>query len=185
MGEETVVDTGKAIVVKSAPVGEETVVDMGKPIVVKSATMGDVEKAIREEIRSYRAASIDLLKWGVTLLISLETAIFFVRERVAKDMELSGRLGKGEQLPGDHWIIGTVAMLIVASCCFVISWLVGKQYRHNYAALKKLPDLVGPVFPPTRGGRYVLLFIYFVFPLFDGFIYFWRAWTEGHFSAPA
>jgi hypothetical protein len=133
----------------------------------KSKPMSDVEKSIRDEIRSYRVNAVEIFKWGTTLLVSFETALFFIRESVAKDLGVKSTL----QLPPDRWFAGTLFVFVVALCCFTVSWLVGTSLRSHMAELKKLPDLAGPIVKPSRWGRYILVVIFFVFPLFDALVY--------------
>jgi len=40
------------------------------------------EKYLREEIRALRESTIRIMQWGVTLLVSLQTALFFVRQEL-------------------------------------------------------------------------------------------------------
>ena len=111
---------------------------------------------------------MEILKWGVTLLVSLETAMFFIREQMAKDLGLTSIL----KLPFERWIGGTLFLFVIATCCFLMSLLVSTSYRAYAAALKTLPDLAGPIVPISRWGRYLVLMLYFVFPIVDGVIYF-------------
>lgn len=133
-----------------------------------------VEEIIRAEIRSYRDHLTKHYQWGVTLLVSLMTAIFFIRHKVADDLVAIGKLTKGEPLSFYHWLIGTTVLLIVALCCFALSHWLGTQARFHYKALKDLPGRVGPYNEPPRWLRRVLIWLYFVFPATDLALFFVR-----------
>ncbi|MFL5328674.1 MAG: hypothetical protein ACJ8C4_07140 [Gemmataceae bacterium] len=153
--------------------------------------MCDAEKCIREDIRSYRKTIIDIAKWGVTVLVTLQTATFFVREKVAQDMARAALMANNpvvnvnpvapaiETIPFRRWIVGSVLLLILAILFSLMSRIVGTQARKQIKGLRDVPGLVLPVYEPTKGARWVIYSMYFIFPLFDVILYFYLHSWQG------
>jgi hypothetical protein len=95
------------------------------------------EEMLREEVRFYADMQQKYMQWGLTLLISLQTAIFFVRHDLIQQYVDSGVLKKGEELPYYRYLVGTV---FIALCSYVLWRLtnrVNAQYRHYKDQLVK------------------------------------------------
>ena len=65
------------------------------------------EGLLREELRAIADTSLKLMQWGVTLLVSVETALFFIRRDVLASEIQSGRLKLGDELPAYRYYMGT------------------------------------------------------------------------------
>lgn len=57
------------------------------------ADLKEKEKILWDELRNIREIGLRLLQWGVTVLATLQTAIFFFRKDLYQRMQLTGQLG--------------------------------------------------------------------------------------------
>lgn len=124
------------------------------------------EELLSEEVRSAMDMGSRLLQWGVTLMISVQTALFFVRHEVVTSLIDGGALPKGSILPRDRYAIGTC---ILAYLAFVLSKLnarASEQYRHYKTQLIATRTSGISDLPIKHTGRWVY-FIYFSFPAID------------------
>ena len=77
------------------------------PLLGAEVTMKTKEELLSEEVRAAMDMGTRLLQWGVTLMISVQTALFFVRHDVLGSLIDAGTLPKGSQLPLGRYVIGT------------------------------------------------------------------------------
>jgi hypothetical protein len=123
------------------------------------------ERMLREEIRSLQMISIRVMQWGVTGLVSVETALFFIR----RDIAMSYGDGKAGvlQIPVQRYLIGTFFLVILASVFFRISLYISTRMAHyrNQLGVKSESGIVE--MPPRNGVRRWVFCLYFVFPLLD------------------
>jgi hypothetical protein len=130
------------------------------------STMKSREELLSEEVRAYADMASKMLQWGVTLMISVQTALFFVRQQILNGYIDAQQLPRGSGLPMGRYVIGTVFLMYLA---FVLSWLTARtnsQYRHYKRQLiecrsSKIADL-----PIKRTGRLAYA-LYFSFPVID------------------
>ena len=119
----------------------------------------------REVWQASRTASA-YLQWGVTLMISVQTALFFIRHEILTAEIDVGRLPKGSNLPLNRYLIGTAFLFFIAVVLSRFSARASEQYRHYKAQLiasrtSGIKDL-----PIKYVGRWSYL-LYFAFPVID------------------
>ena len=130
------------------------------------------ETILREEIRDLRKVLLKTMQWGVTLLASLETVIFFIRQSALKHYILLHKIPEGASLPFSMHIIGTIFLLIVAYICQQTTSLIARRYIVYMKQLMKLPerlDIEEPALDISMKWKSRVLF--YVFPAFDILLY--------------
>jgi len=128
--------------------------------------MKSQEELLSEEVRAAEDVAARMMQWGVTLMISLQTALFFIREDVLKQYVDAGKVPMGSELPLPRYFMGTAFLLIVA---IVLSRLTArsiKQYRNYKEQLIKCRPSGVIDLPIKHTGRWSYL-LYFVFPAVD------------------
>ena len=137
------------------------------------------EELLWEELRSVRDLLFRTLQWGVTVLASLQTAIFFLLREVRETMVTSGQLKATDSLPIERYLVGTLLLCVVTViCCYLVA-LSGNRYRKtreqlvetNYYGIKH-----GEV---QKVARYAVFVVFCAFPLLDIVI---RMWVHVHFE---
>ena len=93
------------------------------------------EKILWEELRNIREIALKMLQWGVTVMATLQTAIFFFRKDLYERMIAAGKLTNGEYIPWDRYLIGTFYLFVVASIFGYLLIMVGNRYRKIRAQL--------------------------------------------------
>ena len=133
------------------------------------------EEILWEEMRSVRDLIFRTLQWGVTVLASLQTAIFFLRKEVKDAMvnSIPSQLKATESLPIERYLVGTTILgLVSLICCYIVS-LYGNRYR---AITKQLRDsnCFGISYEaPRKTARYAVFLVFIAFPLLDIAIRLW------------
>ncbi|HEV2619255.1 MAG TPA: hypothetical protein VGU23_04885 [Acidobacteriaceae bacterium] len=128
--------------------------------------MKSTEELLSEEVRAAADMGSRTLQWGVTLMISVQTIIFFVRQALlAADID-AGKLPRGGHLSLGRYLIGTSFLLFIA---FILSRLNARsieQYRHYKTQLIASRESGITDLPIKHTGRY-LYYLYFAFPVID------------------
>ena len=128
--------------------------------------MKSKEELLSEEVRAASELGSKTLQWGVTLMISVQTVIFFVREALLNADIDSGKLPKGAHLPPGRYFVGTGFLFFIA---FILSMLTARsieQYRHYKTQLMANRGSGITDLPIKHMGR-VAYYLYFAFPLID------------------
>jgi hypothetical protein len=125
------------------------------------------EQLLWEELRSIRDIALKMLQWGVTALASLQTALFFLRKDVYERMLLLKELLPGQHLPWAMYLRGTLFLLMVAVIFSYLLFLTGNRYRKIRAQLVKLNVYQIEHGQASKSARWVVLFVYFAFPVLD------------------
>jgi hypothetical protein len=128
------------------------------------------ERILREEIRALHIAGMRILQWGVTVLVSVQTALFFVRRDITGEYASRGLLHAGEPLPFHRYIIGSFFLLVLATIFSRMTYRTSlRLYNYKRQLLECLPSGIEELgrFPELRilGAA-----VYFVFPLLDVFL---------------
>ena len=147
--------------------------------------MKSPEELIREEIQSLRDLMLRLIQWGVSILVALQTALYFVRRDVIKsliDRELTstttmgqavdklvqaGKLDAGALLPWRRYIAGTYFLLFVALIFAGITIYGSMQYRHYKQQLAQHVSSGITDVQVYKMPRWLILLVFLFFPLFD------------------
>src|SRR5579871_948875 len=124
------------------------------------------EELLSEEVRAFSDLSSRNLQWGVTLMISLQTALFFVRHEIVATYVEAGKLPKGSELPLDRYLIATGFLCFVAGILAVFTTRITKQYRHYKSQLIASRESGITDLPIKKTGRWAY-FLYFAFPVID------------------
>jgi len=150
--------------------------------------MKSTEEMLREEIQSLRDVLFRLVQWGVSVLVALQTALYFVRRDVIKsliDRELAPNvtmkqavetLVKAEKLAAEallpwwRYIAGTCFLLFVSLVFAGVTIYGTKQYRHARSELAK--HVTSGITPPQTSNVPLMLIVlmFLFFPLFDVFV---------------
>ncbi len=124
------------------------------------------EELLREEVRFYMDLVQKMMQWGITLMVSLQTALFFLRRELVDRMVTSGELQKGEQLPYWRYLAGTAFLLLAALIVSAINKRTVEQYR-NYKSQLLMCSESGITDLPLAGVGSRLKYLFFAFPVFD------------------
>lgn len=130
------------------------------------------EGVLRKELNNLAERGHRHYQFAVTLLVTLSTALFFVRKEAA---ERAGLL-PGEPFPFERHRWGTIVLAIVALILAFIAWAIYSSYLHF--ARQMPPVLVcGVRWLPRRSVRWILIATLGTFPLFDAYV----GWANAHF----
>jgi hypothetical protein len=127
---------------------------------------------VREEVRFYADLMQKYMQWGLTVMVTLETAIFFVRRDLAQTYVDAGIITKGQELPYFRYGVGTAFLLL---CSFVLYKFTSRtivQYRH-YKNQLAASNESGIVDKPTSGVSSWVNYLFFAFPVYDLAVRLW------------
>lgn len=148
---------------------------MTSPANTKNIDVVIKEQTLRSEIQHCRELVISIMRWGVTVLIGMETSLWFMRMHVTEHLAKLDNLQADETIPFVRWLFGTVFMLIVACVFYAITRYVGLKLR-DYR--RQLLDMKGESITgieEVQGAsstlRFTIYGLYFIFPLIDLIIY--------------
>ena len=136
------------------------------------------EEMLRDEVRFWVDQMQKYMQWGLTMMISLQTAIFFVRRDLVQSYVDAGILRKGAELPLFRYLIGSIFLV---GCAFVISKYYNRsavQYRHYKDQLVKNAES-GIDDKATTGMSRWMGYLFFAFPVYDVLV---RIWIDFKFS---
>ena len=128
--------------------------------------MKSKEELLSEEARADGDAALRLLQWGITLMISVQTALFFVRRDILNGYIDSGALREGSQLPIDRYLIGTGFLIFVAVVLSMFTARANEQYRNYKNQLIESRDSGITDLKVRYTGRWAYA-LYFSFPVID------------------
>jgi hypothetical protein len=107
-----------------------------------------------------------MLQWGVTLMISVETALFFVRQQILNGYIAAQQLPRGAGLPTWRYFIGTAFLAYLALILSLLTARTTSQYRHYKTQLMQCRDSEIKDLPIKYTGRLAYA-LYFSFPVID------------------
>lgn len=124
------------------------------------------EELLSEEVRAATTSMMNILQWGLTVMVSFQTALFFIRREVlSADIE-AGRLAKGSQLPFGRSLLGTLFLFGLAMIFSRLSARMAEQYRHYKAQLTANRESGITDLPIQYTSRWVYP-LFFFFPILD------------------
>jgi hypothetical protein len=132
------------------------------------------EEMLRDEVRFYADMMQKYLQWGLTVMVSLQTAMFFVRRDLSQTYVDAGILKKGQELPYFRYVVGTVFLLGCALVLRRFTNRVAEQYRHYKTQLVTSSES-GIDDKSTTGMSKWGGYLFFAFPLYDILV---RLWVE-------
>lgn len=124
------------------------------------------EEILRDEVHFYADMGQKYVQWGLTVMVSIETAIFFVRHELVQGYIDAGVLKKGDELFLRRYAIGTAFLAVAAFVLHKFSRRVAEQYRYYKQQLLNTNDS-GVEDKPTSGVSKWVSYLYFAFPAFD------------------
>ena len=124
------------------------------------------EEFLSEELRAVADFATRHFQWGVTLLISVQTALFFVRRDVLNGLIDGGIIPKGSELPIPRYVIGTLFLFVVATILSMVGARHAKQYRHYKMQLAESRQS-GIVDLPIKHTARWMYALYYIFPIID------------------
>ena len=128
--------------------------------------MKSKEELLSKETRAAADAGSRLLQWGVTLMVSLETALFFVRREAANALIEAGQLPKGSEVPFGRYLIGTCFLIFIALVLSKFTARSTAQYRNYKNQLMACRESTIKDLPIRYTGRWAYA-LYFSFPIID------------------
>src|ERR1017187_9645041 len=120
------------------------------------------EEYLREEVRFYLDQMVKLMQWGVTLLVSIQTALFFLRRWLLEGYVESGQVQRGGNIPWGRYLIGTAFLTFAALVVHVFGKRATEQYRHYKNQLLTSSES-GINDQTTRGTSRWISYLYFAF----------------------
>jgi hypothetical protein len=126
-----------------------------------------------------------MVQWGVSVLVALQTGLFFVRKEIVSnliDREVtpgaakkvaveslvhSGKLADGGVLSWKTYLVGTTFLLAVACIFMALTLYVSTRQRFYRAELKRCEEALARSPEPYTPIRWILMAMFFFFPLFD------------------
>ena len=148
-----------------------TVCTVSAPTITQSKGKSK-EEMLREEVRFWADMLQKYMQWALPVMISLQTAIFFVRRDLVQTYVDAGLLKKGQELMYSRYFIGTGFLLLCSAVLWKFSSRVNVQYR-NYKDQLSQGTESGIKDNPTTGISGWVRYLYFAFPAFDIFVRIW------------
>lgn len=131
------------------------------------------EVELRKEIRSLHVVMTRVFQVGVGFLIAANAALFYIRKDVVEKLISLGKLGPGQLLPLDRFLIGTIFLAMIAMLFVFVSRRLAKRYIFYREQL--IPKSInGSQIDELPSHPKMLLYVsllYFAFPLFDILLY--------------
>lgn len=124
------------------------------------------EELLSEETRAAAEGATRMLQWGVTLMVSLQTALFFVREAAANSMIEAGKLPRGSQVPLERYLLGTAFLIFIAVILSMFTARSTAQYRNYKSQLIACRESGVKDLPIRHTGRWAY-WLYAAFPVID------------------
>jgi hypothetical protein len=110
-------------------------------------------------------------------MVSIQTALVFIRRDLLSTFVAGGLLKVGEELPYHRYLVGTVFLGVAATILWALTNRSAKQYRHYKKQLLACEEKSGIVDqPPTGISKWIGVF-YFAFPVLDIAFRFWIEFT--------
>jgi len=98
----------------------------------------NAEKNLWDQIRSLTQISVRLAQWGITTLLGLLTALFFIRRELHEGL---GNLPPKHPLPVLYFIVGNLILWLVAVMFYRMSSWIRKRIFYYIGCLRKLPEM--------------------------------------------
>ena len=112
------------------------------------------------------------MQWGLTLMVSLETALLFIRRELLNSLISGGILKAADGLPYHRYLVGTFFLTVAATILWALTKRSAQQYRHYKNQVLQCNKL-GITDLPTSGISKWIGFFYFAFPIMDIAFRFW------------
>lgn len=121
------------------------------------------ERMLREELRALQFIIVRVMTWGVTVLVSVQTALFFVRRDVAH-AEATNSVTL--EIPLNRYLLGTFFLTLLATIIFRLWLYVSTRLRHYRKQLENCPSGIIEL-PVRNGSRPWVALIFYIFPMVD------------------
>lgn len=124
------------------------------------------EDVLRVEIRNLRGTLLRVNQWGVTVLASIQTVLYFIRRDVLE--HLHAEKSNVLWLPRINYLMGTLFLFVVATLFCVISFRPSIRLRGYRDELKRfgVSGIAEREIHPVWA-RIVNFSLFYAFPFFD------------------
>ncbi len=126
------------------------------------------EMFLRQEIRHLQESAMSLLRWGLTVMLGVQTVIYYIRRDLVAQYVSQGRIAAGGLLPIQRYLVGTFVLVVIA-CLFSRMAYAASIRLGNYRSQLVAADLVSGIreLPRFPEFRYMMIGIFFVVPVLD------------------
>jgi hypothetical protein len=127
------------------------------------------EQWLREEIRHSRTMTMNLVQWGITVLVAAESYLYYVRKDITERLVSLHVLSQGEPPPLLRWLLGTFFLTLIATC-FSSLLLYNRRKHISYRTqLHGMNPSYSGIEEKPPGTKLHLMphLLFFAFPLFD------------------
>lgn len=126
------------------------------------------DQILREEIRHVRDLILRLIQWGVTVLIAIMTATYYIRKDILYRLMETEKLPKNTVfLPWGIYGIGTIFLTIVAIIFSLITFVSINRFNNYKNQLLNMKNLDIIEKPSSTIAIIFIIFLYFLFPIID------------------
>ena len=125
------------------------------------------EELLREEIRASQDLLFRLIQWAITVMVSVQTALYFIRKDIVAGYVAQGLLKPGAPLPWGRHIVGTLGLIIIASIFSFMTFVGVHRYRDYKDQLIEANESGIRETPRNKFSRWSIIILYFIFPLLD------------------
>lgn len=130
------------------------------------------EEMLRDEVRFYADLMQKYMQWGLTVMVTLQTAIFFVRRDLVQTYVDAQILQKGQELPYYRYGVGTIFLCLTAFVLQKFTARIIVQYRFYKKQLVESAES-GIKDNATTGVSSWGNYLFFAFPLYDLAVRIW------------
>jgi hypothetical protein len=118
------------------------------------------------EIQQLRQLMLRVCQWGVTVLVTVQFALYYIRRDLLTRYLAAGTVRAGEPLPLDRYLLGT-SFLFILACIFSLfaSGTINSYY--HYRDQLSGEDTGITLHTPNKLRRVFLYLLFFIFPLMD------------------
>ena len=129
--------------------------------------MSTREGLIQQEMASLRSAGFGLCQWGLALLVITELTLSFVRKASYASLLAAKQLTEGQMLPLGRHLLGTILLSVLAAILSAVTVLIARRYQFYRGQQERNAQDRVPVAPGTNGINFLIVAMYFVFPILD------------------
>jgi hypothetical protein len=123
------------------------------------------EELIRSEMQSFRKIGFNLCQTGVVICTAAEAAIVLVRGQIYDRLVVSHELTAGQAVPLGRFLLGTLALVFVATIFSGLVFFVMQKYDFYHRLLAGKSET--PVPQALKGSTLWAAAVFFAFPVGD------------------
>lgn len=124
------------------------------------------EGILREEIRALRDTGFKVVQWGVAILFTELTALYYIRKDIySKLIELKKLPATKMFLPWNYYFVGTIIIIVTALIFAILTGMLVSRF--NSYRLQLISNNQSGIVELPHSSRLKLISLYFVFSLID------------------